>query len=402
MAGEALSELTAERLQDRGANIISRADRLAALERIGLPDSARFSHATLVKIAGDADADIVVYGRFVADGNSVTLEARVLRLNSPSLSPLLSQTGLMQDLLRSQARLTWQIWCAVDRANCPAPEANQDETSFSDPPPTLRLDALENFIRGMTAATDEERSRLLREASRLEPAWDRPPYELGLMYFERRDCELALPWLSRVPPNRPEGPDASFDTGVCHLQRNDNARAEVAFSGLLERSRNAETKQRLPEFPEVRNNLGVARLRQGKWNEAANEFERASDLDPGEPDYWINFGISKLAGKQPAAAVAPLETALKSSPDDKEARALLAAVLSSLGRNSDADAVRSAAVESAGHAALPNLQDAAALARLARISKKIDRALVRPAGDLPAAQTGSGEISAGKEKGVPR
>jgi tetratricopeptide (TPR) repeat protein len=398
-----LSELTAERLQDRGAIVLSRADRLATLEKIGLPDSARFSHATLVKIAGEADADVVVYGKFVSDGNTVTLEARVLRLNPPSLSPPLTQTSPMQGLLRAHARLTWQIWCAMDHANCPAPTANQDETSFSDPPPTLSLDALENFIRGLTASVDEERLRLLREASRLEPAWDRPPYELGLVYFERHDCELALPWLSRVPPNRPEGPEASFDTGVCHLQRNDNARADAAFSGLIERSRTAEARERPPEFPEARNNLGVSRLRQGKWSEAGNEFERASELDPGEPDYWVNIGISKLAAKQPAAAVAPLETALKLSPDDKEARAILAAILLSLGRNSDSDAVRSGATESTGRAAIPNLQDASALQRMARISKKIDRARVRPAGDPLASQPVSGEVHTGKEnKGEPR
>ena len=124
-------------------------------------------------------------------------------------------------------------------------------------------------------------SALLREASRLEPAWDRPPFELGQIYFARRDCESALPWFSRVPPNRPDGLEASFDTGVCHLLRNDAARAEAAFSGLIERARSTDPKDRLPEFPEVRNNLGVSRLRLGKWNEAATEFERAAALDAG-------------------------------------------------------------------------------------------------------------------------
>ena len=79
--GEGLSELTVERLEDRGLNVLSRQDRLAALEKIGLPDSARFSHATMVKIATEADADEVVLGRFVSDGKTVTLEARVLSVN---------------------------------------------------------------------------------------------------------------------------------------------------------------------------------------------------------------------------------------------------------------------------------------------------------------------------------
>jgi len=397
--GEGLSELTEERLQDRGASVLSRTDRLATLEKMGLPDSARFSHATLVKIAGDADADVVVYGQFVSDGNTVTLEARVMHVSPPSLSPLFTETSAMQDLLRAHARLSWRISCAIDGTNCPAETADRSETSFSDPPPSLRLEGLENFIRGLTASVDEERLRLLREASRLEPAWDRPPFELGLIYFGRRDCELALPWLSRVPPNRSDGPEASFDTGVCHLLRNDAGRADAAFSGLIERSRSADPRERLPEFPEARNNLGVVRLRQGKWSEAGNEFERAEALNPGEPDYWVNIGIAKLAEKQPAAAVAPLETALKISPDDKDARVMLVSVLQFLGRKSDADAVRAESAESAAHAAPPNLQDAVALARLARMSRKFDRALPRPVGD-PAAAPGDAASRGASKAGM--
>lgn len=84
--GEGFSELTSERLGDRNVTLLSREDRLATLERMGLPDSARFSHATIVKIAAEADADAVVYGRFQSDGKTVTLEARVLRLSPPALA----------------------------------------------------------------------------------------------------------------------------------------------------------------------------------------------------------------------------------------------------------------------------------------------------------------------------
>ena len=122
--GEGLSELTAERLEDRDVNVLSRQDRLATLEKMGLPDSARFSHATIIKIAGEADADAVVYGRFQSDGKTVTLEARVLHLSPPSLSLPLTETSSMQDLLRAHARLTWQILCAIDPRQCPAQGAN--------------------------------------------------------------------------------------------------------------------------------------------------------------------------------------------------------------------------------------------------------------------------------------
>ena len=395
--GEGLAELTVERLQDRGLSVLSRQERLAALEKIGLPDSARFSHATMMKIAAEADADEVVFGRYVSDGKTVTVEARVLRISPPWLSPAYTQTSSFEDLLRAHARLSWQILCALEPKNCSPQGANTDESSFADPPPSLRLDALENFVRGLLAPDDESHIRALREAARLEPAWDRPPFELGQVYFARRNCESALPWFSRVPPNRPDGPEASFNTGVCHLLRNDPARAEAAFSGLIERTGSADRGGWLPELSKVRNNLGVARLRLGKWSEAATEFESAAALDEGEPDYWVNLGIAKLAAKQPAGAVAAFEHARKLDPDDKGARTLLISALESLGRSSDAAAVRAESAENNGRVASPAPQDPTALAPLARVSMKFDRALLRSAGDAPAAHPLNGAGSQKRE-----
>jgi len=387
---EGFSELTAERLEDRAVNVLSREDRLATLERMGLPDSARFSHATIVKIAAEADADAVVYGHFQSDGKTVSIEARVLRLSPPSLSPPLAETSTMQDLLRAQARLTWKILCALEQKECPPQGASTDESSFSEPPPSLRLDALQNFVLGQAGSQDEDRLRLLREAARLEPTWDRPAFELGQIYFRRRDCDSALVWYSRVPPNRPDGPEAGFATGVCHLAHNDAARAEAAFSGLLERARHPGEKNSLPELPEMHNNLGVARLRLGKWNEAGTEFERASALDPEEADYWINVSLAKLIGKQAAAAVTSLERARKIIPDDKVGKALLIVTLESLGRNPEAAAIRAEAGENTEKAAQPNLQDGNGLARLARVSNHLDRTLLRPGGVAPEGQVPAG------------
>lgn len=375
--GEGLSELTAERLQDRDVHVFSREDRLATLERIGLPDSARFSHATLIKIAGEADADVVVYGRFVSDGKTATLEARVLRLNPPSLSAPLRETGQLADLIRMHARLSWQVLCALDAKKCPPQGNNRDESSFTEPPPTLTQDGLQNFVRGITGAQDDDRLRGLREGARLEPAWDRPAFELGQIYFKKRDCDSALVWYSRVPPNRQDGPEASFNTGVCHLARNDAGRADAAFSSLLERTKKTADKDAVPELPEMHNNLGVARLRLGKWNEAGTEFDRASALDPEESDYWVNIALAKLTGKQNAAAVPPLERARKAEPDDKEARALLIATLDSLGRSAEAAAIRAESADAPDKTVPPNLQDTAGLSRLARVSKNLDRTLIR-------------------------
>ena len=388
--GEGLAELTTERLQDRGVSLLSRQDRLAALEKIGLPDSARFSHATIVKIAAEADADGVVFGRFIYDGKTLTLEARVLRLSPPWLSPPYTQSGTLENLLRLHARLTWQILCALAQKNCRQTGADTDETSFAAPPLSLRTDALQNFVRGVIALDDDSRLRALREAARLEPAWDRPAFELGQLYFMRHDCEAALPWYSHVPPGRADGAEAAFNTGICHILRNDAARAEAAFAGLLERSRSSDPKFHIPEMPEVRNNLGVAHLRAGKLPEAAAEFEWAAALDEEEPDYWVNIGIAKLAAKQPAAAVTPLERAVKIDPKDKDARTLLIATLESVGRSADAVAVLSESAQTGAGATQSAPRDPVAQVR---ISMKFDRTLLRPGNNAPAGQHSPGTNS---------
>ena len=393
--GEGLAELTAERLQDRGLSLLSRQERLAALEKIGLPDSARFSHATIVKIATEADADGGVFGRFIYDGKTLTLEARLLRLSPPSLSPPYTQSGTLESLFRSHARLTWQILCALAQKNCRQTGADMDETSFAAPPPSLRTDALQNFVRGVIALDDDSRLRALREAARLEPSWDRPAFELGQLYFMRHDCEAAMPWYSHVPPGRADGAEAAFNTGICHLLRNDAARAEADFTGLLERSRSADPKLRLPEMPEVRNNLGAAHLRAGKSAEATAEFEWAAALDEEEPDYWVNLGIAKLAAKQPAAAVPPFEHALKIDPKDKDARTLLISTLELLGRSADAAAVVSEASQGSAGTTQPAPRDPVAQVR---ISMKFDRTLLRPGGNAPARQSSHG-INSQKPEG---
>jgi tetratricopeptide (TPR) repeat protein len=385
--GEGLSEISVERLQDRGLNVLSRQERLAVLEKIGLPDSARFSHATMVKLAGEADADDVIFGKFTSDGNSVTLEANLLHISPPRLSAPFTESGALTDLLRIQARLSWKILCALSAKNCLRQSANRDETTFTEPPASLRPEVLADFIHGLTGTSDDLRLRALRDAARLEPAWDRPAFELARIYFARRDCEAALPWFSHVPPDRPDGAEASFDTGVCHLYRNDSIRAEATFAGLLERTRSENLKGRIPELPEVHNNLGVARLISGKWNEASLEFERAVAMDDGEADYWVNLAIARLAQKQQSAAVTALESARKIDPQDKGARALLISALQSLGRGSEADAVRAESPEVAAAAAPPMPQDAAGLAHMARLSKQFDRSGLRSPSDAGSGRT---------------
>src|SRR5262245_31999461 len=54
---EGLEELTIQRLSGAGQQVFTHAGRTSELDRYGLPPSARFSHATMLRIAADLDAD---------------------------------------------------------------------------------------------------------------------------------------------------------------------------------------------------------------------------------------------------------------------------------------------------------------------------------------------------------
>jgi len=291
--GEGLEELTIERLAAAGQQLFTHEERQAALEKSGLPMSTRFSRATMLRIAEDMDADFVIFGRYAYDGKKLKITANLLRVSPPGLVPAIQESGSLEELMDMHQRLTWRLLRAAD------PAYKHSEQEFAKVQRPLRLDAFEHYIRGLLAGDDEQRIRSLREAARLEPDWADPAYALGQSYFARRDCDDALAWFSKVPPTDARGPEASFYSGVCHLQRNDAARAEAAFAGLL--GRYASAAHRAADVPEVLNNLAIAKERLGKSREAESEFKRAAQIDPEEVDYRFNQALAKFRGDDAAA-----------------------------------------------------------------------------------------------------
>jgi hypothetical protein len=77
---EGLEELTIQRLSAAGQRF---SPMLGALRNLIATDCRpqRFSHATMLRVGAELDADFVILGKFSSDGNSLTVESRVLRVN---------------------------------------------------------------------------------------------------------------------------------------------------------------------------------------------------------------------------------------------------------------------------------------------------------------------------------
>jgi tetratricopeptide (TPR) repeat protein len=340
--GEGLAELATDRLIGHGRIVFSREERLAALEKLGLPAYSRFSRATMLKIAAEIDADYVVFGEFAQEGSTVRVTARVLGINPPRLSTPLEETGGLDSLAEIQAKLSWRVLCqmqnTLDRnAACDssAPAAQQ----FVRNAKRVRADALQYFVWGLESPAEETRLRDLRDAARLDPEWDEPVFAIGQTYYAHRDCESASSWFTKVPPGSAHLAEANFDVGVCHLLRNDPIKAEATFKLLAERMKTSSDSP-TGESPGVLSNLGTALLRQGRYADAAVNFTRAKAIDPGEPDYWFNLGLAQYLLGDWEKAAQEFREALRLQPEGAETRELFLVALDKNGSAEEAAELR--------------------------------------------------------------
>ena len=304
--GEAFPEVLGQRLASPTTYVMSREDRLNAFDRSGIPADLHPPRATLFRIAEQMDADFVVLGRYTFDGRLFTATAQLLNIRDYRLSPEISESGPLPDLINLQTALAWDLL----RQLHPGFPATRPVFLTSAPP--LRLDSLENYVRGITAVSPQEKLRYFREAIRINPNYNDAILALGKTYMEQHEYEPAVSWLARVPHSDPAAGQAQFFLGLASYDAGRFDHAEAAFSFLAER---------LP-LTEVYNNLGVVAARRGKKS-AADYFQKAVQADPGEADYHFNLGVALYRAGDPAASGRQVREALSLHPDDPEARALL-------------------------------------------------------------------------------
>jgi tetratricopeptide (TPR) repeat protein len=390
---EGLEELTIQRLSAAGEQVYSHAGRLVELERNGLSRSSKLSRATMLHIGEDLDADFVIFGRFTANGTSLSIESRILKVNPARLLPVVRESGTMDSLMDLHSRLVWRMLSAGDRNYA------LSVADFTKRQRRLRLDAFEHYIRGLLAVEDDARLSELREAARLEPEWPEPDFALGEAYFARRDCDSALPWYAKVPKTHSYYVESVFATGVCRLLLSQLDRAEEVFTSLQ-----AALKDNVvagADLPEILNDLAIAWARQGKTAAAQGNLRRAAELDPDEDDYPFNLGLLALQNNDPAAAADYFREAVAREPDNPEDRALLIVSLETAGKKTEADQERETATETFGPNGLPAIRldpKNETVAKLSRIKTELDVTALR--GEIESAAPPPSEAGSASDMSV--
>lgn len=312
--GESLAEGVREALAGEGLIVLDRSDRQEAYKRLSMRPNAPLTKASIIVLGEALDAEQVVSGTFELlpaeaaskSRGSLRITAQILDLRKMARGPEYMEIGALEDLAKLQTHLAWQTLQFV------IPKSSPSEEEFKNRKPVIRVDALENYIRGLLATTSEQKLRLLTQAVRLEPAYSQANFSLGKLYWGKQNYKLASEALAKVSRTDDHYFEASFYLGLCRYRMNDFAGAQQAFQLVAD------------VFPlnEVLNNLGAAQSRRSVAT-ASDNFQKALDGDSADPDYQFNVGYALYKQGNLQAAAERFRAVLDRTPEDVEAMTML-------------------------------------------------------------------------------
>jgi tetratricopeptide (TPR) repeat protein len=330
--GESIAENLRATFSVRGILTLER-DRIAeAYRRLQLRERTELTEGSILKLGEVLDAEKVVYGTFsyapssntpgnanaagaaAASKGSLKIQARVSDRRRLRQSAVFEESGAIEDLATLEAHLAWRVLTAVAPAQAPA------ESEFRSLRAPVPLDALENYIRGLLASAPDQKEKYFAQAARQDPDFSPPAFELGKIYFDRKDYREAAQWLEHVGPTENHYREASFLLGIARYQAGNFDAAQKAFQMIA---------AKVP-IGAVWNNLGAAESRQN-LPQAIDTFRKAVEQDASDPDYHFNLGYALFKKGDFAVAADHFREVLDRNPGDQMATLLLGRCLKKQG-----------------------------------------------------------------------
>jgi tetratricopeptide (TPR) repeat protein len=306
--GEAAALLLADDLNARGLAAIRRAERLRAFDELHLPSNASLSRATVIKVGELVGASEVIVGTVVLDGEDLVVEAHSIRIDVGRLQPHVRHRGPLTAIE--------DVFDVV--ASRLAPDAKA--RSARDPRPPL--EAFENYVKGLMAASAASQATFLETALKIHPGYDRALLALWQVRHDQDDHTAALAAARAIPAGSPLAQRGAFLAAVSLLELGRLQEAFDAFKALTEGTTGAFAAAAL-------NNLGIVQLRRAVPQDGVPTYflTKAADIDPGDDDILFNLGYAYVLERNYQGALYWLREALRRNPADAEAHYVLSAAL---------------------------------------------------------------------------
>lgn len=313
--GESVAETISEALSSSGLLVLTREDREEVYHRLSLRTGVVLTKGSVLKIGETLDAGQVIFGEMHVEGadsgptslkSTLHLTVRIIDLKRLKEGAETTQSGALENLSQMETMLAWTLLRQL------APETAPSRDAFFHDRAPVRVDAMESYVRGLMAAGDDRKLKLFTQAAGLDVHFSQPNFQLGRIYFDKKDYKTAAQWLPKVTRGDSHFLEAAFLLGICKYRDND-------FDGAID-----QFKMVSNEIPlnEVFNNLGAAQSRKND-PAAADNFKKALDGDEADPDYWFNLGYTLWKQGRFDLAATHFRAVLDRSPEDQEATIML-------------------------------------------------------------------------------
>jgi tetratricopeptide (TPR) repeat protein len=308
--GESVAESVSEALAVQGVLVVDRDLRREAESRLALRSNTQWTLASLLKLAETLDADHLVYGHYEwkagAGMGSLRLVGQVVNVRHLRRQSGAEAGGPLENLALLETQLAWSVLSQA------IPNLDLTEAQFRNARPRTRLDALENYVRGLLASSPEAREKFFQQALKLEPQYSQAAYQYGRLLMEKDNDAAAAPVLEKVKTGDTHYLEARFLLGLLRYQLGEISRAASVLAPL----------SREVPLSEVWNNLGLAEWRNGQPG-ALDSLRKAQEGDPADPDYIFNLGLALLSSGQYESAADRFRDVLTRVRDDADATKLL-------------------------------------------------------------------------------
>jgi tetratricopeptide (TPR) repeat protein len=304
--GESAAETIRESLSSEGDLVLKREDRVEVFHRLSIRPNAVLTKATVLKVGEELDAGQVIFGEYEVKDRKIRLTARTIDLKRLREGPEFEQSGPLEDLSLLETKLAWNF------VQIFSPKSAVTEPEFLRLRPPVRIDAVELYMRGLMAASSEQKQKLFTQAATLDERFSQPAFQLGRIYWQKKDYKQAAHWLERVTRADSHYLEGLYLLGLCSYHQGDYYDAIKRFQSVV------------AEMPlnEVFNNLAAAQSRRN-IADAEDNFKKALQGDEADPDYWFNMGYWQWKNGVFYAAADKFRAVLDRAPGDTEATSFL-------------------------------------------------------------------------------
>ena len=249
--GESVAETIREALSSGGLLVLPREDREEVYRRLSLRTGVVLTKASVLKIGEALDAGQIVFGELRVDGAdqpttnlkaNLHIAVHVIELKKLHEGPGFTEDGPLENLSQMETHLAWLILRRL------APESAPSEDAFLHDRAPVRVEAMENYVRGLMASNTEQKTRFFTQAAKLDEHFSQPAFQLGRLAFAKKDYKTAGQWLAKVTKGDSHFLEAAFLRGICKYHDND-------FDAAADQFRMVSNEIPLNE---VFNNLGAA------------------------------------------------------------------------------------------------------------------------------------------------